>query len=85
MEMMTRWPWLIPLRDMSQIPLLFIGIHGMDLTTGLPTTVTIAMNIDSHSLTCNDPDLRPHHFMHLGYFRILSKISRLATVVAYGS
>ena len=40
-DMMTRWSWLIPLRETSLIALLLMGIHGMGLIMGLPTTTTI--------------------------------------------
>ena len=40
MEMMTRWSWLIPLREISLITLLLMGIDSMGLTIGLPMTMT---------------------------------------------
>ena len=45
MDMMTRWFWLILLRETSQIPLLLMGIHGMGSTTGLPMTMTTTITI----------------------------------------
>ena len=41
MHMITSCPLLIHARDMSQIPLLLMGIHGIGLTTGLLMTPTI--------------------------------------------
>ena len=41
MHMITSCPLLIHVRDMSQIPLLLMGIHGIGLTTALLMTPTI--------------------------------------------
>ena len=45
MDMMNGWPWFIPSRDNSRIPLLLMGIHYISLTTGLPMTMTITITI----------------------------------------
>ena len=67
-DIITRWPWLITLRDTIWISLLYIGIHGMDPTTGLPMTMTKTMTTALiASLSSPGPDFGPKHFIHLGY------------------
>ena len=81
---MTRWTWWIPLQGIH-----LIGIHGIGLTTSVPTTPTTAMTggliaiwlaIEATKLTIG-----------LGIVGIkvtpalLCKMARLATVVAFSS
>ena len=59
-------------RDMSQIPLLLLGIYGMGLTTGLPITiiVTMTMPLIAMALAAITLTLGPWHFMYLVYSSI---------------
>ena len=57
-----------PLRETSWIPLLLMGIHGMGLTMGLPTTMTITttMALIATALVATALTSGPQHFMHVG-------------------
>ena len=87
MDMMTRWSWLIYLREISWIPLLIMGIHGMGSTTGLPTTTTITTTtalvvsaLATMTLTSSPGILCMYIAPELP-----SKMPRLATIVASSS
>ena len=87
MNMMTRWPWMIPLRDISWITLLFMGIHGMGLTMGLPVTTTIAVTtaLIAMALVAMILTLGPGILYIWVTLVLLYKMARLATIAASSS
>ena len=87
MDIITRWSWLIPLRETSWIPLLIMGIYGMGSTTGLPMTMTITttMALLATALVATNLTLGPGI---LGIWltpELLSELARLAIIVASSS
>ena len=53
--MISRWPWLIPLRDMNAILVLLMGIHGIDPDT----TINMIMALIATALVAITPTLGP--------------------------
>ena len=87
MDMMTRWSWLIPLRETSRIPLLLMGIHSMGSTMGLPmtTTITTTMALIAMALVAMTLTSGPSILCMWVTPALLSKMARLATIVASSS
>ena len=78
---------MIPLRDLSWKPILFISIHGMGPTTGLPISITITttMALIAIALVAMNLTLDPSILGIWVTPALLRKMARLATVVESGS
>ena len=87
MDIMTKWPWLIPLRDTIQKTLLLMVIHGMGPMMSLPMTKTTTrtMALIATALVATTLTSGPSILFIWVTLELLSKVAMLATVIAFGS